>query len=51
MITATVSYENHRFLPPIIARAVWLYFMFPLSLPLVEEMLLECETVVSYHQP
>jgi hypothetical protein len=27
--------------PPIIAHAVWLYFRFPLSLRLVEELLLE----------
>ncbi len=36
-----VSYKNHRFPPQIIAHAVWLYFRFPLSLRLVEEMLLE----------
>ncbi|NEI67931.1 IS6 family transposase, partial [Rhizobium leguminosarum] len=30
------------------ARAVWLYFRFPLSLRLVEEMLLERGIVVSY---
>ena len=44
----TVSYKNHRFPPQIIARAVWLYFRFPLSLRLVEEMLLERGMVVSY---
>ncbi|MER9546904.1 IS6 family transposase, partial [Mesorhizobium sp. M0437] len=37
-----------RFPPPIIAYAVWLYFRFPLSLRLVEEMLLERGIVVSY---
>ena len=31
-----------------IAHAVWLYFPFPLSLRLVEEMLLERSIVVSY---
>lgn len=31
-----------------IAHAVWLYFRFPLSLRLVEEMLLERGIVVSY---
>ncbi|WP_397515455.1 IS6 family transposase, partial [Rhizobium ruizarguesonis] len=36
------------FPPQIIARAVWLYFRFPLSLRLVEEMLLERGIVVSY---
>ena len=34
--------------PQIIAHAVWLYFRFPLSLRLVEEMLLERGIVVSY---
>ncbi|MDF2811811.1 MAG: transposase, partial [Microvirga sp.] len=33
-----VSYKRHRFPPEIIAQAVWLYFRFPLSLRLVEEM-------------
>ncbi len=43
-----ISYKNHRFPPQIIAHAVWLYFRFPLSLRLVEEMLLERGIVVSY---
>src|SRR5918995_4812178 len=43
-----VSYKHHRFPPEIIAHAVWLYFRFPLSLRLVEEMLLERDIVVSY---
>jgi len=43
-----ISYERHRFPPEIIAHAVWLYFRFPLSLRLVEEMLLERGIVVSY---
>ncbi len=43
-----VSYKRHRFPPEIIAHAVWLYFRFPLSLRLVEEMLLESGIVVSY---
>jgi putative transposase len=43
-----VSYKHHRFPPEIIAHAVWLYFQFPLSLRLVEEMLLERGIVVSY---
>jgi putative transposase len=42
------SYKRHRFPPEIIAHAVWLYFRFPLSLRLVEEMLLERGIVVSY---
>ena len=43
-----VSYKRHRFPPAIIAPTVWLYFRFPLSLRLVEEMLLERGIVVSY---
>jgi putative transposase len=43
-----ISYKRHRFPPQIIADAVWLYYRFPLSLRLVEEMLLERGIVVSY---
>jgi putative transposase len=43
-----VSYKRHRFPSQIIAHAVWLYFRFPLSLRLVEEMLLERGILVSY---
>jgi putative transposase len=43
-----ISYKRHRFPPEIIAYAVWLYFRFPLSLRLVEEMLLERSILVSY---
>jgi putative transposase len=42
-----VSYKRHRFPPQIIAHSVWLYFRFPLSLRLVEEMLHERGIVVS----
>lgn len=48
MSTSPISYKRHRFPPQIIAHAVWLYFRFPLSLRLVEEMLLERGIVVSY---
>jgi putative transposase len=48
MTVPPVSYKRHRFAPRIIAHAVWLYFRFPLSLRLVEEMLLERGIVVSY---
>jgi hypothetical protein len=48
MIAKSVSYKRHRFPPEIIGRAVWLYFRFPLSLRLVEEMLRERGIVVSY---
>jgi putative transposase len=47
-IPKPVSYKRHRSPPEIIARAVWLYFRFPLSLRLVEEMLLERSIIVSY---
>jgi putative transposase len=43
-----VSYKRHCFPPEVIAHAVWLYFRFPLSLRLVEEMLLERGIVLSY---
>ena len=42
------NYKNHRFPPEIIARAVWLYYRFALSLRHVEEMLLERGIAVSY---
>ena len=48
MNTSSISYKRHRFPPQIIANAVWLYFRFPLSLRLVEELLLERGIVVSY---
>jgi len=48
MSSSPISYKRHRFPPQIIAHAVWLYFRFPLSLRLVEEMLLERGIVVSY---
>jgi putative transposase len=44
----SVSYKRHRFPREIIAHAVLLYFRFPLSLRLVEEMLLERGILVSY---
>jgi putative transposase len=47
-MTKPVSYKRHWFSSQIIAHAVWLYFRFPLSLRLVEEMLLERGIVVSY---
>lgn len=48
MIQGTISHKRHRFPPAVIAHAVWLYFRFPLSLRLVEEMLLERGIIVSY---
>ncbi len=43
-----ISSKRHRFPPQIVAHAVRLYFRFPLSLRMVEEMLLERGIVVSY---
>lgn len=48
MKNSAISYKRHRFPQQIIAHAVWLYLRFPLSLRLVEEMLLERSIVVSY---
>ena len=48
MTISPVSYKRHRFPPQVIAHAVWLYFRFPLSLRLVEELLLERGIAVSY---
>src|ERR1700745_4510555 len=48
MTSRSVGYKRHRFPPELFAHAVGLYFRFPLSLRLVEEMLLERGVVVSY---
>ena len=48
MLQPKVSYKRHRYPSSVIAHAVWLYIRFPLSLRLVEEMLLERGIVVSY---
>jgi putative transposase len=45
--TRKISYKKHCFPPQIIARAMWLYFGCPMSLRLVEEMLVERGLVVS----
>ena len=41
-------YTGHRFPPEIISHAVWLYFRFPLSLRMVEEMLAARGILVSH---
>ena len=41
-------YTGHRFPAEVISHAVWLYFRFPLSLRMVEEMLAARGIVVSY---
>ena len=48
MIEPLTVYKRHRFPARLIAYAVWLYFRFPLSLRLIEELLLERGIVVSY---
>ena len=45
---AKSPYAGHRFPPEVISQAVWLYFRFPLSLRMVEEMLAGCGIVVSH---
>tara|TARA_R110002020_G_scaffold316999_1_gene532635 strand:- start:44 stop:211 length:168 start_codon:yes stop_codon:yes gene_type:complete len=50
MSHSPVSYKRHRFPSSVIAHAVWLYFRFPLSLRLVEEMLSERSVIVSYER-
>jgi putative transposase len=47
-MTNPVSYKRHQFPSQLIAHAVWLHFRFPLSLRLVDEILLERGIVVSY---
>ncbi|MGO4741590.1 IS6 family transposase [Bosea sp. 2KB_26] len=48
MTLPTISYKRHRFPQAIIAHTVCLYFRFPLSLRLLEEMLLGRGIAVSY---
>ena len=48
MKNSTISYMRHRFPQQIISHAFWLYFMFLLSLSLVEEMLPDRGIIVSY---
>src|SRR5213076_2129511 len=42
------SYAGHRFPPEVIGHAVWLYFRFPLSLRMAEEMLAARGIIVSH---
>jgi putative transposase len=41
-------YRGHRYPAAVIAQAIWLYFRFPLSLRMVEELLAERGIVVSH---
>jgi hypothetical protein len=45
---ALLSYRRHRFPPPIIQHAIWLYLRFTLSYRDVEELLAERGIEVSY---
>src|SRR5215218_6725318 len=45
---ASPSYAGHRFPAEVIGYAVWLYFRFPLSLRMVEEMLAARRIIVSH---
>src|SRR3954462_6368736 len=47
MMPTPPSYAGYRFPPEVISHAVWLYFRFPLSLRMVEEMLAARGIVVS----
>jgi len=47
-MTETRLYRRHRFPPDVIAYAVWLYFRFPLSLRMVEDLLAERGIIVSH---
>src|SRR5919198_2765474 len=46
--SARSRYAGYRFPPAIIGHAVWLYFRFPLSLRMVEEMLAARGVIVSH---
>ena len=46
--SAKSPYAGHRFPPEVISHAVWLYFRFPLSLRMVEEMLAARGIIVSH---
>src|ERR671914_1243538 len=46
--SARSRYAGHRFPPEVIGHAVWLYFRFPLSLRMVEEMLAARGILVSH---
>jgi len=41
-------YRRHRFAAEVMAHAVWLYFRFPLSLRMVEDMLAAPRVIVSH---
>ena len=46
--TARPNYAGYRFPPEIISHAVWLYFRFPISLRMVDELLASRGIIVSH---
>src|SRR3954463_4237167 len=46
--SAKSPYAGYRFPPEVISHAIWLYFRFPLSLRMVEEMLAARSIIVSH---
>src|SRR5918998_1129072 len=48
MASARSRYTGHRFPPEIISHVVWLYFRFPLSLRMIEEMLAARGIIISH---
>ena len=47
-VAGSISHAGYRFPPEVISYAVWLYFRFPLSLRMVEEMLAARSIEVTY---
>jgi hypothetical protein len=47
-VVEPISYAGYRVPPEVISYAVWLYFRFPLSLRMVEEMLAARSIDVTY---
>ena len=47
-MTRAHLHHGHRFPPEVIAHAVWLFFRFPLSLRVVEDLLAERGIIVSH---
>ena len=46
--SAAPSYVSYRFPAAVISHTVWLYFRFPLSLRMVDELLAACGITVSH---
>jgi putative transposase len=48
LVSDPISYADYRFPPEVFSYAVWLYFRFPLSLRMVEEILAARSIDVTY---